>query len=177
MDNLDHLRYPIGRFTRPARALSADARAKAITDIEAAPQIFRTLTTGLSEPQLQRTYRPGGWTIRQVAHHVPDSHMNAYVRMKLAATEDRPLIRVYDEAAWAELSDGRTAPIAMSLDLLEALHARWTSFLRGLPAESFLRVYVHPELGEMTIDQGLALYSWHGAHHAAHIRNALGSGT
>jgi uncharacterized damage-inducible protein DinB len=176
MKDLESLRYPIGRFMRPASPLAEDARAKALADIAAAPQIFRTLTSGLTESRLQRMYRPGGWTIRQVVHHVPDSHMNAYIRMKLAATEDRPLIKVYDEAAWAELSDGRTAPIAMSLDLLEALHARWTTFLRGLPPEAFQRPYMHPELGEMTIDQGLALYSWHGAHHAAQVRNAVGSG-
>ena len=177
IDNLDRLRYPIGRFARPATPLAADVRAKAIADIEATPQIFRSLTGGLNEQQLQLQYRPGGWTIRQVVHHVPDSHMNAYVRMKLAATEDRPAIRVYDEARWAELADGRTAPIAMSLDLLDALHRRWVAFLRGIPTESFARPYVHPELGDMTIDQGLALYCWHSAHHAAHIRAALAAAT
>lgn len=113
-----------------------------------------------------------GWTIRQVVHHVPDSHMNIYIRMKLALTEDTPIIKPYDEARWAELPDGRSAPISMSLDLLEALHWRWVTFLRTLFEQQFQRTFVHPELGSVALFEALAMYAWHGRHHAAHIRNA-----
>src|SRR5437870_5448080 len=145
INDLDKLRYPIGRFERLNGQLDASARAALIGDIEQAPAILRGLVTGLNESQLDTPYRPGGWTVRQVIHHVPDSHMNAYVRMKLAVTEDAPAIRGYEEARWAELPEAKTAPVAMSLDLLAALHRRWVTFLRSLVESEFRKVYVHPE--------------------------------
>jgi hypothetical protein len=125
---------------------------------------------GLADTQLDTPYRTGGWTVRQVLHHVPDSHINAYTRFKLALTEADPPIKPYQEARWAELSDGRTAPVALSLDLLEALHRRWVLVLDGLAADDWSRSYLHPNQGRrITLDEGLALYAWHGEHHAAHI--------
>jgi uncharacterized damage-inducible protein DinB len=127
----------------------------------------------LTDEQLERRYRSGGWTIRQVVHHVPDSHMQAFVRMKLAVTEDTPTIKPYDEARWAELADVRLTPVGVSLDLLEALHRRWVVLLRAFTDQHFRRGFLHPEIGPMTVDDALALYAWHGRHHAAHIKNAL----
>src|SRR5213592_2133405 len=129
MDDLDKLRYPIGRFERLKAPLDGAARTAAIDDIEQAPATLRQLVTGLSDAQLETPYRPGGWTIRQVIHHVPDSHMNAYIRMKLAATEAAPAIKTYDQARWAELPEAKSGPVQMSLALLDALHRRWAAFL------------------------------------------------
>ena len=137
------------------------------------PARLRALVQDLTDEQLETRYRPDGWTIRQVVHHVPDSHMNAYIRFKLAATENGPTIRPYQEARWAELPDARTAPVSLSLDLLEALHRRWTLCLRNFSADDFQQVYVHPEMGAVPLDTALALYAWHGKHHTAHVRNAL----
>jgi hypothetical protein len=128
---------------------------------------------GLSDRELDTPYRPGGWTIRQVIHHVPDSHMNAYVRMKLAVTEQKPTIKTYEEALWAELPEARTAPIAMSLDLLDALHRRWTAFLRALPAADFGRAFQHAEWGLVSVDEALGMYAWHCRHHTAHVKLGL----
>ena len=154
--------------------LSARPHRAALTDaIEKTPETFRSLVEPLPDRQLDSPYREGGWTIRQVVHHVPDSHMNAYIRMKLAATEETPVIKPYDEGRWAELPDGRSAPISMSLDLLDALHRRWVTFLRSLSDDQLHRTFVHPELGPVAIGEALALYAWHGRHHAAHIRNAI----
>jgi hypothetical protein len=131
---------------------------------------MRNAIAGLSGSQLDTPYRPGGWTVRQVVHHVPDSHMNAYVRCKLALTEDQPTIKPYEEARWAELVDGRTASPDVSLALLESLHARWALLLRSLTPEDFTRTFRHPEhAGILTVDWMLAMYSWHGRHHVAHI--------
>ena len=127
----------------------------------------------LTDAELERTYREGGWTIRQVVHHVPDSHMNAYVRTKLALTETAPAIKAYDEARWAELPDARSGAVGLSLDLLDSLHRRWVTCLRALSTEDFLRTYVHPELGAVHLYEALAIYAWHGRHHTAHIKNAL----
>lgn len=171
VDPLEHLKYPIGRAPASVGSLDATARAAAIDTLAAAPGIFRSLVTGLSDAQLATPYRPGGWTIRQVVHHVPDSHINAYVRMKLALTEDLPPAKTYDEAAWAELPEAKTAPIGMSLALLDALHERWVAALRPLPNAAFSRAFAHPEWGRVTIDDALATYAWHCRHHAAHIRN------
>jgi len=144
--------------------------------IEDTPARFRSLVGGLSDARLDTPYRPGGWTVRQVVHHVPDSHMNAYIRMKWAVTEDGPSIKVYDEAKWAELPEAKSGPVDMSVTLLDALHRRWVMFLRGLSDADFARAYVHPELGRVTLDEAVALYSWHCRHHAGHVRAGLSLG-
>jgi len=169
MPDLEQLRYPVGRFARLTAPLDADARRACIDTIEQAPARFRALVNGRSEGELDTPYRPDGWTVRQVVHHVPDSHMNAYIRMKFAITEEAPAIKAYDEAQWAELPEAKTGPAEMSVALLEALHRRWVAFLRALPDAEFRKAYVHPELGRVTLDEALALYAWHGRHHAAHI--------
>jgi hypothetical protein len=174
--DLEQLRYPVGRFERIKAPLDRAGRAAHIEQLELLPQTFRALTAGRSDAELETPYRPGGWTVRQVVHHVPDSHMNAYVRMKLAVTTDAPAITAYPEEKWAELADGKRAPIQISLALLDALHQRWLIFLRGLNDAEFSRVYVHPELGRVTLDEALALYSWHSRHHTGHIKLGLGAG-
>ena len=173
MPALENDRYPIGRFERLRGPLDAAARAGLTDAIEKTPATIRSLVKGLDDRQLDSPYRDGGWTIRQVVHHVLDSHMNMYIRMKLAVTEESPIIKPYDEVRWAELPDGRSAPISMSLDLLEALHQRWVTFLRSLSEEQLHRTFVHPELGSVSIFEALAMYAWHGRHHTAHIQNAL----
>jgi len=170
----EHLRYPVGRLDAVRAPADAAERGALIQRLADAPAAFRALADGLTDAQLERRYRPGGWTIRQVFHHVPDSHMNAYVRMKLAATEDAPAIKTYHEDRWADLPEARSAPIAMSVDLLAALHARWVAFLRSLPAPDFQQSFSHPEWGLVTIDRAIAMYEWHCRHHAAHIRLGLG---
>jgi hypothetical protein len=173
MTALEFARYPIGRFQRCAAPPNAASRLAMIADIEQAPAAIRRLVEGLDDDQLDTPYRDGGWTIRQVVHHVADSHMNSYVRMKLAVTEPTPpRINAYDEVQWAELADAKRLPVAVSLDLLTALHGRWVPFLRQLSDEDFLRTYIHPELGPYPLHDALALYAWHGRHHAAHIHHA-----
>ncbi len=162
------LRYPIGPFSAPARVTAAQ-RATLIDQLAECPAALRRAVAGLSDRQLDTPYRPGGWTVRQVVHHVPDSHMNAYVRMKLGLTEEEPTIRTYEEARWAELPEARSAPPELSLSLLEALHARWTLSLRSWQATQFERAFRHPEHGRMSLDTALAMYAWHGRHHAAHV--------
>jgi uncharacterized damage-inducible protein DinB len=162
------LRYPIGKFQRPASITAAD-RARYIAEIAAAPARFRAAVKGLSPAQLDTPYRPGGWSVRQVVHHVPDSHMNSYMRFKLALTEDRPAVKGYDEARWAELADSRETPVEVSLALLENIHQRWLVLLRSLSDADFKKAFVHSEMGELSLEQTLALYAWHGAHHTAHI--------
>jgi len=162
------LRYPIGelQFTEP---VTAEARAARVVAIAAAPARLRAAVDGLDEAQLDTEYRPGGWTVRQVVHHIPDSHLNAYTRLKLALTEEHPTIRPYDEAAWATLPDS-AGPIASSLGLLDHLHARWVALLRALPAAAFGRTLYHPESRSvLSIDRLTATYAWHGEHHIAHI--------
>jgi hypothetical protein len=173
MVDLEHLRYPVGRFERVTGPLDRAARDAHLKTIEDTPARMRSIVGGLSDAQLETPYRPGGWTVRQVVHHVPDSHMNAYVRMKLAATEDAPAIPTYEEQLWAELPEAKSGPVDTSLALLEALHRRWILFLRNLPDADFARPYVHPELGRVTIDHAVALYAWHCRHHLAHIEQAL----
>lgn len=163
------LRYPVGEFISPTAALSAAERAAAITTLVELPARMRLACAGLSDAQLDTPYRPDGWTVRQVVHHTADSHTHAYIRLKFALTEDNPTIKPYAEAVWAELADGRTAPVSWSLDLLEALHARLVLVLRGLDAAAFARTLFHPERGAMTVDHYLALYDWHSRHHTAHI--------
>ncbi len=166
--SIDDPRYPIGKFQRPD-VLSDAERPPLIADIAAAPSALRRAVSGLADAQLDTPYRKGGWTVRQVAHHLPDSHVNAYVRFKLALTEETPRIGTYEEALWAELPEARTAPVTMSLDLLDALHARWVAMLRAMDVSHFRRTLRHPETGVMTLDQMLALYAWHGKHHTAQI--------
>ena len=161
------LQYPVGRSTK-VTTLSPVQRAEYIEQIAAAPGLLRRAVAGLDERQLDTPYRPGGWTVRQVVHHVPESHMNAYVRCKLALTEDVPTIKPYDQAGWAETPDGR-APVEVSLTLLAALHDKWVRLLRGLAPEQFARSFNHPESGINTLDSVLAMYGWHGRHHTAHI--------
>jgi uncharacterized damage-inducible protein DinB len=145
-------------------------RAACVARIAAAPAALRAAVAGLSDAQLDTPYRAGGWTLRQVVHHVPDSHMNAYTRFRLTLTEAQPTIKTYDEARWAELPDARTLPVEVSLALLEALHIRWTALLQTLTAADGARQLFHPEHGRlMTLDELLALYAWHGEHHAAHV--------
>lgn len=162
------LRYPIGEFKYEG-PLTDDQRAAFIGKIEETPARMRAAVAGLNDEQLDTPYRPGGWTVRQVVHHVPESHLNSYVRFKLAITEDEPTIKPYFEDRWAELDDARQAPIALSLDLLEALHRRWVWFLRSLKQADFQRTFRHPDLGIVSVDKNIALYAWHGQHHVAHI--------
>jgi len=162
------LRYPIGEFKLEGQPTDEQLR-QLISDIEQTPAWLRAAVDGLSERQLETPYRPGGWTVRQVAHHIPESHMNAYVRMKLALTEDNPTIKPYDEARWAETPDVRGTPIAVSLTLLDALHQRWVTLLKALGSADFARTFIHPESGRWTLGKYVALYSWHGKHHVAHI--------
>lgn len=162
------LRYPIGKY-EPKISLTPGERANAIAQIAETPKRMRDAVGGLSGVQLDTPYRPGGWTVRQVAHHVPDSHMNAYVRLKLALTENEPTIKPYEEALWAELPDSRETPVEVSLSLLEFLHLRWDILLRSLREEDFARRLRHPALGIMTLGNLIHLYMWHGRHHVAHI--------
>ncbi len=168
---IDALRYPIGRFVVP-QSISAADRARYIEEIAAAPAALRAAVQGLSKEQLEKPYRPGGWTIRQVVHHVPDSHLNAYIRMKLALTEDEPRITAYMEDRWAELPDSRDVPIETSLRLFESVQERWVSVMRSMTDAQWQRVYMHPEQGRYPLDRQAALYAWHGKHHVAHIKNA-----
>jgi hypothetical protein len=177
VDDLEKLRYPVGRLDTVRTPATTHDRGVLLQQIAAAPAVFRSLTHALGDAQLDTPYRPGGWTVRQVIHHVPDSHLNAYIRMKLAATEDAPAIRTYEESRWAELPEAKSAPIAMSLDLLDALHRRWIAFLAALPDSAFARTFVHPEWGAVSLDRGIAMYEWHCRHHAAHVRQALGIGS
>lgn len=162
-------RYPIGKFSFQG-ALSETLRKQFLDDVEQTPAQLRAAVEGLSDPQLDTPYRDGGWTVRQVVHHVPDSHMNSDVRFKLALTEDDPTIRPYLEDRWAELPEARTAPIELSLALLDSVHRRWNLVLRGIQTEQWKRTFRHPELGPMTLEKSLALFAWHGRHHVAHVR-------
>lgn len=163
------LRYPIGPFVVPDLVSEAE-RLELVGQVAEAPARLRAAVAGLSDAQLDTPYRPGGWTVRQVAHHVPDSHLGAYTRFKLALTERVPVIKPYEEARWAELPDTPGTPLDTSLRLLEALHERWLVLLRALGAEEWARGYFHPERGQvLRLDQTLALYAWHGRHHVAHV--------
>ncbi len=162
------LRYPIGEFKFEA-PLTDDGRQSCIAKIEETPARMSAAVQGLNEEQLDTAYRPEGWTVRQVVHHVPESHLHSYIRFKLAVTEDEPTIKPYFEDRWAELDDARQAPIALSLDLLDSLHRRWIWFLRSLKQKDFQRTFRHPELGLVSLDKNVALYAWHGQHHVAQI--------
>jgi len=160
-------RYPVGRFTAPS-TISPDERTDAIATLAELPEQLRNAVDGLSFAQLSTPYREGGWTLRQVVHHVADSHMNALIRVKLALTEDWPTIKPYDEKAWAMLHDV-AAPVEWSLELIESLHARWVMLLQSLTEAQWQRGYDHPEGGRMTVEMATLLYAWHSRHHVAHI--------
>jgi len=162
------LQYPIGKFQWEG-AITNEQREQLIAQIEQAPVQLRQAVAGLSEEQVNTAYRPNGWTVRQVVHHLPDSHMNTYIRFRLALTEDEPTIKPYDQERWAVLKDARTAPLELSLSLLESLHQRWALLLRSLRAQDFARTFRHPEMGVVSLDKYLALVAWHGRHHIAHI--------
>src|SRR6266481_6782895 len=161
-------RYPIGRFS-PDTTPSPQTRSHHMEQIAALPASLRQAVHGLSEKQLDTPYRDGGWTVRQVVHHVADSHMNAYVRFKLALTEDEPTIRPYMEKPWAELPEAKSGPVELSLGLLESLHKRWILTLRNIKPSEWKRTFRHPEIGVLNLEKTLALYSWHGRHHVAHV--------
>jgi len=161
-------RYPVGKLAYEGLADDA-TRAKRIAIIAETPAKFRAAVGGLSEMQLDSPYREGGWTVRQLAHHVPDSHMNAYIRFKWVMTEDNPTIKAYNENTWAQLADSKTTPVEVSLKILENVHERWVHLLRSLTAKDFERKFMHPENGEMTLDKLLNVYAWHGPHHTAHV--------
>jgi len=162
------LRYPIGKFHFDG-ILSEDQKRACVEDISQAPAQLRAAVNGLTEAQLDTPYRPSGWTVRQTAHHVPDSHMNAYIRFKLALTEEDPTIKPYAEDRWADLADTKATPVEVSLTMLDSLHDRWVRLLRSLGPEQWQRTFRHPELGAMTLEKTLALYAWHGRHHVTQI--------
>src|SRR6202044_1420495 len=165
---MSDLRYPIGKFHFEA-PLTEEQKEKFLSDISHTPANLRAAVSGLSEQQLHTPYRPEGWTVRQVVHHVPDSHLNAYIRFKLALTEDEPTIKPYAEDRWAQLANTKATPVEVSLAMLDSLHARWVRLLRSLTPEQWKREFRHPELGPMPLEKNLALYAWHGRHHVAHI--------
>lgn len=168
--DLERQRYPVGRF-QPDGAATAAKRAQWIDQIAALPAHLRAAVAGLDDGRLDTPYREGGWTVRQLVHHVADSHLNAYVRLKLALTESAPAIKVYDEKLWAELPDA-ALPVEVSLALIDALHQRWVVLLRSMRDEAFARTWIHPEHGARDLDFLIQLYAWHSRHHVAHV-NAL----
>jgi uncharacterized damage-inducible protein DinB len=161
-------RYPIGKFSFDG-SMTAEQREQHLNDIEKTPGRLRAAIQGLSEEQLNTPYRDGGWTVKQVVHHVSDSHMNAYIRFKLALTEDEPTIRPYMEDRWAELPEAKQAPVDISLTMIESLHQRWTMALHNMSDVEWKRNLRHPDMGVLSLEKTLALYSWHGRHHTAHV--------
>jgi uncharacterized damage-inducible protein DinB len=161
-------RFPIGKFHYDGPP-NEQQKKNFVNDIAQTPAHLRAAVRGLNDGQLDTRYRDGGWTVRQVVHHVPDSHLNSYVRFKLALTEDDPTIKPYAEDRWAELADTKATPIEVSLTLLDSLHDRWVRLLRSLGAEDWKRTFRHPDMGQMTLEKALAIYAWHGKHHVAHI--------
>ncbi|MHB8217355.1 MAG: YfiT family bacillithiol transferase [Candidatus Sulfotelmatobacter sp.] len=165
---MSDLRYPVGKFKYDGPPTSTQRR-ELIESIEEVPANLRAAVKGLSQPQLDTPYRPEGWTVRQVVHHVPDSHLNAYIRFKLALTEQEPTIKPYAEDRWAQLADTQATPLEVSLTMLDSLHDRWVRLLRSLHPEEWKRTFRHPDLGLVSLEKNLALYAWHGRHHVAHI--------
>jgi hypothetical protein len=165
---VDDVRYPVGRFKKKD-ALSREERDAALEVLAAAPANLRQAVSGLADSQLDTPYREGGWSVRQVVHHLPDSHLNAYVRIRLALTEEEPTVRPYDEARWAELPDARHGPVETSLALLGAVHERMVRLLRNLDERDFARRFIHPEGWNGTIDTLVGMYAWHSKHHVAHV--------
>lgn len=165
---MSDLRYPIGKFTYEGPP-TPEKRQELLERIAQAPLRLRAAIEGLSRQQLDTPYRPDGWTVRQVVHHVPDSHLNAYLRYKLALTEEEPTIKPYAEDRWAQLADTASTPVEVSLTLLDSLHDRWVRLLRSLQPDDWKRTFRHPDLGPVSLEKNLALYAWHGRHHVAHI--------
>ncbi|MEW6736032.1 MAG: YfiT family bacillithiol transferase [Acidobacteriota bacterium] len=165
---MSDIRYPIGKFSFDENVKETE-KQQFINEIADTPAKLRSAVTGLTPAQLDTAYRPDGWTVRQVVHHLADSHMNSYIRFKLAMTEDEPVIKTYAEDQWAELADARSGSIDLSLTLLEVLHERWVLFLKSLKPADYQRKFRHPELGVVSLNKSLALYAWHGKHHIAHI--------
>jgi len=169
---LEQLKYPTGRFS-PREGLSRAEIDALVDDVAALPRDFRITVAPLSPEQLDTPYRPDGWTVRQVVHHVPDGHVNGYLRFKFALTTEQPAIMAYDEAAWAELADARGEDVEGSLLLLEAIHRRWTHLLRSLEPKDLARTFRHPKTGLVTLEQALQLYAWHGRHHLAQVTGLI----
>ncbi|HZE97232.1 MAG TPA: putative metal-dependent hydrolase [Planctomycetota bacterium] len=161
------LQYPIGPFKPPPA--TAATRRNNLQELAAGVTLLRQAVKGLTPVQLDTSYRPGGWTVRQVVHHLPDSHMNGYIRIRMALTEDKPTIKTYEEARWAELEDARRGGVDVSFKLLDAIHIRLGALFRTLTPDDWKRAYIHPENGRMTVDHALANYAWHTKHHTAHI--------
>ncbi|MCL5030436.1 MAG: bacillithiol transferase BstA [Bacteroidetes bacterium] len=166
--NDEDLRFPIGKFKLESE-ITNEMIEKYIRDLEEVPSELRKAVEGLTDEQLNTSYRPGGWTLKQVVHHLPDSHMNSFIRFKLAITEEEPTIKPYDEKKWAELNDSMITPVSVSINLLENLHIRWANLLKSFSPKDWKRTYIHPVNGVSTLERALALYSWHGKHHIAHI--------
>ncbi|WP_020527727.1 YfiT family bacillithiol transferase [Flexithrix dorotheae] len=165
---MENQKYPIGQYQYPG-GYNDQERKALIAEIEDTPKKLYEAVAGLSEKQLDTPYRIGGWSVRQVVHHLPDSHLNSFARFKLALTEDCPQIKAYNEAAWATLCDYKETPLETSLKLLECLHQRWVILLRSLQEDDFKKRFYHPENGTVSLDYNLGLYAWHGKHHIAHI--------
>lgn len=165
---MSDLRYPIGKFTPPVEMTESEREAY-IQDLEQLPQLLNQAVEGLTEQQLDTPYREGGWSVRQVVHHLADSHLNSYMRFRLALTEEEPTIKVYNEKKWAELPDAKLSSVDSSLQLIEGLHHRWVILLHSLSNNEWKKAFVHPELGRVPLDVAAALYAWHSKHHVAHI--------
>lgn len=166
---MNHLRFPIGQHQNPT-TLNWDLIQTQIGEIAALPTQFRVVAESLTEEQLETPYRPNGWTARQVIHHVPDSHINSYIRFRWALTEDEPTIKAYDEVTWAELPDAKAAPIHLSLNLLDTVHARWVRLLQSMTESDFQRALIHPAGGKMYLYEMVSSYAWHGKHHLGHLK-------
>ncbi len=171
-ENMADLRYPIGEFEHTGEVTGAQLRLW-IDEIEALPEQLREAVQGLTDDQLDTRYREGGWTVRQVAHHIGDSHLNSYIRIKLALTENTPTVKTYYEDRWAELADYHLVPIETSLQFIAHLHARWVVLLRSLKPDQWLREFMHPDIGIVQVGWNIGLYSWHGSHHLAHITSLI----
>lgn len=170
--SMTSLQYPIGKFKKMEGTLPNNLRVDYITAIKEVPQLLKKAVEPLNDTQLDTPYRPGGWTIRQLVHHLADSHMNSFIRFKLALTEDNPVIKPYEEKNWAETPEIFSVPVGTSIQLLDVLHQRWAALLEALSSEDLQRTFQHPVSGTMTLDQALALYAWHSKHHLAHILGA-----
>lgn len=170
---MEQLQYPIGKFEF-GKSYSAGQTNAHIAAIEQFPGLLKTIVLQLTSPQIDKTYRPGGWTARQIIHHLADSHLNAYIRFKLTITEDTPVIKPYNQDTWANLEDSRNAPIELSVAMIDAIHQRWMFLLNSVSADDVKRKYVHPEYNrEFQLDELLALYAWHGKHHLEHLKIIL----